>query len=160
MAIEVFRPSCNLSTIKDGRGAIFSFVPKAPIMEWTHQFIKSGRIRGNHCHPEFDEYILLVDGEGTVVEKDIESGEEKFVYMSKGICVFIPRNTYHVFLAITDCESISFLTKKWNDCDKPIIHENLGFGTGDFGDPNSDFYNKQNVDNIHAEQEKRKYCSD
>lgn len=150
MAIVIVKPSCNLSTIKDGRGAIFSFVPEAPIMEWTHQFITSDKIRGNHCHPGFDEYILLVNGQGIVVEKDIKTEEERFVHMAKGVCVFVPHNTYHVFRAITDCESVSFLTKRWNDCDTPIIHENIGFGTGDFGDPNSEFYNKQNADNLHV----------
>ena len=62
MRMKSFKPNCNLATIRDGRGAIFSFVPDAPILEFTHQFIKAGKIRGNHCHPEFDEYILLVDG--------------------------------------------------------------------------------------------------
>ena len=142
MNIKEFTPSCNLNTVKDGRGAIFSFIPNAPILEWTHQFIKSGKIRGNHSHPEFDEYILLVSGSGIEVEKDIESNNEYKIYMSKGSCVYIPRNTFHVFMAITDCESVSFLTKKWDDCDFPIIHENLGYGDGDHGDPNSPFYQK------------------
>lgn len=151
MSIQMFKPSCNLATIKDGRGAIFSFVPKSPIKEWTHQFIQASKVRGNHCHPEFDEYILLVDGAGTVVEKDMETGEERFIYMSKGSCVYIPRNTYHVFLAISDCESVSFLTEKWNECDQPIIHQNLGHGEGDFGDPNSAYHDKQNIDNGHGD---------
>ncbi|CAM8364448.1 hypothetical protein MCEMOHM34_00950 [Candidatus Methylopumilus universalis] len=134
-------PSFNLDTIKDGRGAIFSFIPQAPILEWTHQFIKSGKIRGNHCHPEFDEYILLINGNGVEIAYYEDGGEEK-IEMSKGTCIFIPRFTYHVFLAITDCESISFLTKKWDDCEKPIIHNNLGLGTGDHGDPNSPYFKK------------------
>ena len=45
-----------------------------------------------------------------------------------------------MFVAITDCESVSFLTKKWDDCEKPIIHENLGHGKGDHGDPESKYY--------------------
>ena len=141
--IEKFIPNCNLNTIKDGRGAVFSYVPDAPIVEWTHQFINKGKIRGNHCHPEFDEYILLVSGEGVEVEKNQETGEENYVYLAKGECVYIPRNIYHVFMAITDCESVSFLTKKWDDCDQPIVHENLGFGKGDHGDPDSEFYEKE-----------------
>ena len=141
--IKIIKPECNLNTVKDGRGAIYSFVPDAPILEWTHQFIKSGKIRGNHCHPEFDEYILLVSGSGIEVEVDTESRKEHKYYMSKGTCVFIPRSTYHVFMAVTDCESVSFLTKKWDDCENPIIHENLGMGEGDHGDPNSPFYKKE-----------------
>jgi mannose-6-phosphate isomerase-like protein (cupin superfamily) len=146
MGIHVVQPSCNLSTIKDGRGAIFSYVPKAPNLEFTHQFIKAGKVRGNHCHPEFDEYILLINGSGVEIEKNIETGEEKFVQMSKGTCIFVPKNTYHVFLAITECESVSFLTKPWDACDVPIIHRDLGHGSGDFGNPNSEFYHAQNKD--------------
>ena len=92
MKIKYFEKSVNLDTIKDGRGAIFSFVPEKPIYEWTHQFLKSGKIRGNHCHPEFDEYILIVSGEGVEVEKDINTGEEEKFYMSKGSCIYIPSN--------------------------------------------------------------------
>jgi dTDP-4-dehydrorhamnose 3,5-epimerase-like enzyme len=144
MKIKIIHPSCNLNTIKDGRGAIFSFVPDAPILEWTHQVIKAGKIRGNHCHPEFDEYILLVDGVGVEVEKDIESGEECVIQMSKGTCIFIPKGTYHVFLAVTDCQSVSFLTKRWDDCKRPIVHHNLEMGTGDHGDPQSAYFHEQN----------------
>ena len=150
MRIKQFKPACNLNTVKDGRGAIFSFVPKVPIVEWTHQFIKSGKVRGNHCHPEFDEYILLVSGEGMEVEKNTKTGEEEFHYMAKGECIFIPRNTYHVFLAITDCESVSFLTKRWNDCNKPIIHENLGLGEGDHGDPESNYHKERDREEKHS----------
>ena len=81
MKIKYFEGSVNLDTIQDGRGAIFSFVPESPIYEWTHQFIKSGKIRGNHCHPEFDEYIMIVSGEGVEVEKDINTGGRKILYV-------------------------------------------------------------------------------
>ena len=150
MRMKAFHPKCNLGTIKDGRGAIFSFVPEAPIQEWTFQFIKAGKIRGNHCHPEFDEYILLVDGQGAEVEKDPETGEESFIYMAKGQCIYIPRGTYHVFMAITDCQSVSFLTKRWDDCKAPIVHQNLGHGAGDFGDPSSPYHRAQSSDSKHG----------
>lgn len=140
-SITRFEPACNLDTIKDGRGAIFSYVPKQPIVEWTHQFIKAGKIRGNHCHPEFDEYILLVAGNGVEVAQNPD-GSETRIDMSKGTCIFIPKGIYHVFLAITDCESVSFLTKKWDDCDQPIVHANMGYGEGDHGDPNSPYHKK------------------
>ncbi|MDO8510315.1 MAG: cupin domain-containing protein [bacterium] len=145
--MKLFNPSCNLNTVKDGRGAIFSFVPDTPIAEWTHQFIKAGKVRGNHCHPEFDEYIMLVDGAGVEVEKDIETGAEQFIYMNKGTCIFVPRSTYHVFMAITDCQSVSFLTKRWDDCKQPIAHEDLGFGSGDHGDPKSQYFKERNKKN-------------
>ena len=144
MKIKYVNHSINLNTAKDGRGAIFSFIPNAPIKEWTHQFINKGKIRGNHCHPEFDEYILLVSGQGAIIEKGEK--EDHFLRMSKGMCVYIPKNTSHVFLATTDCESVSFLTKPWNDCENPIIHENLGHGKGDFGDPDSNHHDEQHLE--------------
>ncbi|MBI5381002.1 MAG: cupin domain-containing protein [Opitutae bacterium] len=150
MRIKSIKPACNLNTIRDGRGAIFTYVPDAPIQEFTYQFINAGKIRGNHCHPEFDEYILLVEGSGVEVEKDPETGEESYIRMSKGECIFIPRNTYHVFLAITDCQSVSFLTKRWDDCKVPILHQNLGLGEGDHGDPKNAFHHTQNVTAPHA----------
>ena len=35
MGIKVFNATSNLNTIKDGRGAIFSWVPDQKIAEWT-----------------------------------------------------------------------------------------------------------------------------
>lgn len=150
MKMKAFKPECNLNTISDGRGAIFSYVPRGQIVEWTYQVIRSGKIRGNHCHPEFDEYILLVGGQGVEIEKDIKTGREAFIYMAKGECVYIPRGTYHVFQAITDCESVSFLTKKWKDCKVPILQENLGHGKGDHGDPDSAYHSGQKKRARHA----------
>ena len=36
----------------------------------------------------------------------IEKGEKEdhFLRLSKGMCVYVPKNTSHVFLATTDCE--------------------------------------------------------
>ncbi|MBI2653362.1 cupin domain-containing protein [Candidatus Woesearchaeota archaeon] len=135
MKIKRLEPECNLATVRDGRGGIFTYYPKDPIVEFNFMFIKEHKIRGNHWHPEFDEYFLLTSGEGIMVTKD-EDEKEKFLYLSKGQCVHSPKNTKHVFYAITDCEAVVMLTKKWDDCNPPIIHENLGMGTGDHGDPN------------------------
>lgn len=148
--IKIIKPNCNLNTIRDGRGAIFSFIPNKPIAEFTYQFIKAGKLRGNHCHPEFDEYILLIEGDGVEVERDLNSDKEKFVVMTEGTCIFIPRGTYHVFVATTDCRSVSFLTKRWDGCKTPIIHQNLGLGGGDHGDPKSHYHTERNRISKHA----------
>ncbi len=29
---------------------------------------------------------------------------------------------------------------KWDDCETPIVHEDMGMGKGDHGDPNSPYY--------------------
>lgn len=133
MKIKKLKPTCDLRTIKDGRGAIFTFLPKDPLVEFNFLIINKGKIRGNHYHPEFDEYFLITQGEGVIVTKDSEKAKEEFIFMSKGDCFHIPKNTSHVFYAITDLNAIAMLTKKWDDCNSPIVHENLGMGEGDLG---------------------------
>jgi mannose-6-phosphate isomerase-like protein (cupin superfamily) len=132
--IKKIDPSCNLDTIRDGRGGIFTFYPGKPIVEFNFQFINKGKIRGNHFHPEFDEYYLFTEGNGVVVSKD-EKGKEEFLYVGTGDCVYIPQGVVHVTYAITDIKYVTFLTKKWDDCKVPIVHENMGMGTGDHSDP-------------------------
>jgi len=134
MKIKKIDPACNLDTVRDGRGGIFTFYPGTPIVEFNFQFVNKGKIRGNHYHPEFDEYYLITLGNAVVVTKS-EKGEEEFLYVGKGDCVYIPQGVPHVTYAITDFNMITLLTKKWDDCKQPIVHEDLGMGTGDHGDP-------------------------
>jgi mannose-6-phosphate isomerase-like protein (cupin superfamily) len=116
-----FEPRINLDTISDGRGAIFNWVPEHKIVEFNFMFYNKGIKRGNHYHPHFDEYMILTSGEGLSV-----SGKDKHtIYMSKGICIYVPKGVSHVFHAITDCSAVSFLTKLWDESDPPIIHEEL-----------------------------------
>ncbi len=135
MRIKKIDPSCNLDTVRDGRGGIFTFYPDNPIVEFNFQFINKGKIRGNHYHPEYDEYYLITEGNGIMVSKTGD-GKDEFLYVGKGGCLHIPQGVSHVLYAITDCTIVTFLTKKWDDCAQPIVHENLGMGTGDHGDPN------------------------
>ncbi|MDP2704168.1 MAG: cupin domain-containing protein [bacterium] len=135
MRIKKLQPECNLATVRDGRGGIFTFYPELPIVEFNFQFVNKGKIRGNHFHPEFDEYYLFTEGQAMIITKS-DDGKEEFLYVGKGDCVYIPRGVPHVTYAITNFNMVTFLTKKWNDCEVPIVHENLGMGTGDHGDPN------------------------
>lgn len=128
MRLKKLQSECNLETVRDGRGGIFTFYPDTPIVEWNFQFVNKGKVRGNHYHPEFDEYYLFTEGEAVMVTKD-ENGKEEFLYVAKGDCVYIPSGVPHVTYAITDFNMVTFLTKKWNDCETPIIHEDLGMGT-------------------------------
>ena len=126
--IETLKPNCNLDTVKDGRGGIFTFYPEDPIVEMNFNIVKTGKIRGNHHHPEFDEYYILTSGEGVLIYKD-EDDKDEFIFMSRGTCTRTPKGVSHVFFAISECTLVVCLTKKWDDCDVPIVHENLGMGT-------------------------------
>jgi len=103
----------------DARGAIYSYVPKSAIVEFVYIDTKQGTIRGQHYHEEFEEYIMLVSGEGLYIEP-LEDGTNRKIVMAPGQAIYIPINTPHTFIPLTDCKSISMLTKKWDDCTKPI----------------------------------------
>tara|TARA_Y100000296_G_scaffold75384_1_gene95015 strand:+ start:621 stop:1016 length:396 start_codon:yes stop_codon:yes gene_type:complete len=124
MEVELLKPDCNLDTVKDGRGGIFTWIPDEPIVEWNLNIIKEGRVRGHHYHPEFVEYFLVVEGSGVHISIDSE-GNEKFFHLSVGQCLKIPKNIPHVFHAIKDTTAIALLTKKWDKSSPPIIHVNV-----------------------------------
>lgn len=121
MTVTRLEPTCNLDTVRDGRGGIFTFFPDEPIVEFNLNIVKAGKVRGHHYHPEFDEYYLVSDGEGVIIWND-ESDREQFLYLSRGHCIRTTRGTAHVFHAITDCTLVVMLTKRWDDCDVPVVH--------------------------------------
>jgi len=123
--IEILQSTCNISTIQDGRGAIFTWLPSEPIVEFNMLYFLPNKIRGNHFHPEFTEYFLIVDGSVVMVTKDPKTGEEVNMLASKGVCFKTPPNTAHAVHAITESTCISLLTKPWDQCEKPIIYEDI-----------------------------------
>lgn len=121
MKIEVLRPSCNLETVRDGRGGIFTWLPKDPLVEFNMLYFQPGKTRGHHFHPEFNEYFLVVDGSGVMVTKDSPDSPEEQIHMSRGSCVRTPMGTSHAFFAITAVTAIAMLSKRWDDCKPPIV---------------------------------------
>jgi len=119
-----FNPSCNLQTIRDGRGGIFTWIPPEPILEWNMLIFHPNKIRGNHYHLEFVEYFMVVQGYGVMVSRDKE-GKEVFFHLSKGQCLRVPIGIPHAFYAIEYTTAMAFLTKKWDDCNPPIIFEHV-----------------------------------
>jgi len=123
--IEILTPNCNISTIKDGRGGIFTWVPDEAILEFNMVYFSPGKVRGNHFHPEFNEYFLIVDGSVIMVTKDPKNDSEITMLASKGTCFRTPKGVSHAVHALTDATCISLLTKPWGKCKDPIIHEDL-----------------------------------
>ena len=123
---EILYPSCNLMTVSDGRGGIFTWIPQEPLVEFNMLYFQPGKTRGNHYHPEFVEYFLVVEGSGVMVSKDHEMpGGERIIHMSKGMCVRTPKGVTHAFYAITPVTAIAMLSKKWDDCKPPIVRQDL-----------------------------------
>ena len=123
--IEILNSSCNLLTIKDGRGGIFTWIPEVPILEFNLLYFHPNKIRGNHYHPEFIEYFLVVDGSVLMVTKDTKNGQELSMLASKGVCFKIPPNTPHAVHAITSATCISLLNKEWDKCNTAIVQEDV-----------------------------------
>ncbi len=118
---KILLPTCNIDTLVDGRGAIFTWVPEDDIKEFNILYFNPGIKRGNHYHPEFTEYFLVVQGEGAMVYKDQQGKLNQVVHMSKGTCVRTPPGVAHAFKAITNVTAIALLSKPWDDCKTPIV---------------------------------------
>jgi len=122
--IEILQASCNIATVQDGRGAIFTWLPDIPIVEFNMLYFHPNKIRGNHYHPEFTEYFLVVEGTVVMVTKD-EHGNEVNMHASRGTCFKTPPNTPHAVHAITQSICIACLTKPWETCYQPIVYEKV-----------------------------------
>ena len=124
--IEVLQSSCNISTVQDGRGGIFTWMLDDKIVEMNFIYYSTNKVRGNHFHPEFTEYWMLVEGAGIKVTKDPKNPKKQLIrHMSEGTMIRVPKNTTHAFHAIKPSKAMSFLTKHWDSCRNPIIHEDL-----------------------------------
>jgi mannose-6-phosphate isomerase-like protein (cupin superfamily) len=123
--LEVLSPDCNLKTLEDGRGAIFSWVPDDAIREFTLLYFHPNKIRGNHYHPEFIEYFLVLEGKLLLSTVDQVSGNQLTHLVGPGFCFKTPIGVPHAIQAITESTCISLITKPWDLCDTPIIHNSL-----------------------------------
>ena len=127
MGVTIIQPTCNLETVKDGRGGIFTWIPDEPILEYNMLYFSPGASRGYHYHPEFVEYLLCVDGVGVLVAKETEhlneegSAHETLIHLSRGVSTRTEIGTYHTVYAITNLTIIAMLTKPWDECDPPIV---------------------------------------
>lgn len=119
--VKILQPSCNINTLLDRRGGIFTWIPEDDIKEFNMLYFTTAATRGNHYHPEFVEYFLVVEGSGAMIYKDYSGAPDLIVHMSKGSCVRTPKTVAHAFEAITPVTTMAFLTKPWDECDVPIV---------------------------------------
>jgi mannose-6-phosphate isomerase-like protein (cupin superfamily) len=114
--IKLLKPDINLDTLKDGRGGIFTYYPeKDTIKEWSYIVTFKGEQRGHHYHEEFDEYILLIEGHGCYFDD-----QGNAILIGSGDCIYLPQKTKHTFMPLSDCKMVAMLTKRWDQCEKPI----------------------------------------
>ena len=121
----LFKPTCNIETVLDGRGGILTWVPKEPIKEFNMLYFTPGAARGDHYHPEFTEYFLVVEGSGIMVYQEHGTQNKEVINMSRGDCVYSKPGISHAFHAITNVVSVAMLTKPWDDCNPPIVRDEV-----------------------------------
>lgn len=121
--IRLLRPSCNLETIKDGRGLILTYLPDEPIAEFNIVKFRAGAARGMHYHPHFIEYSLAIKGQGMFVYRENmnDPSSEKSLVLSPGYCVRIPKEIVHTIYAITELDVVASLSQRWDISDPPIV---------------------------------------
>ena len=123
--IEILEPSCNPSTVKDGRGGIFTWIPDHDIKEFNLVIIKPNKVRGNHFHPEFVEYFLIIEGQLLLTTEDKNTKGICNLLVGSGMCFRTPIGVSHSFHAMTTSKCISMLTKPWDQCENPIITSDI-----------------------------------
>jgi mannose-6-phosphate isomerase-like protein (cupin superfamily) len=111
-----------VQTVLDGRGGIMTWLPAEPIAEFNLVHFRAGVARGNHYHPEFAEYLLVVRGEGVVVWRSSpEATGQHVVHMGAGLCARCPIGLVHAFHAIRETTCMAMITKPWDQCDVPYV---------------------------------------
>ena len=123
--IEFLRPMIEPSTLADGRGGIFSWIPEDEIREFSMLYFFPGKVRGNHYHPEFVEYFLVVEGEIVLTTVDALTNQQLRTLCGKGSCFRTPPSISHSVQAITNATCVSLITKPWNSVKNPIIFSDL-----------------------------------
>lgn len=113
------RPSCNTSTVVDGRGGIFTYLLPLPVVEANMVFLKAGKLRGEHFHKEFHEFFLVIAGKGLYETWDA-AGNKTQRLLTGGELLHVSPGTPHVLHAIEDMTCVALLTKRWDDCAEPI----------------------------------------
>ena len=94
MTVKILYPKCNLETVRDGRGGIFTWLPEEPLLEFNMLYFNAGKVRGFHYHPHFVEYLLVVDGSGTLVYREDPNDKKRKIYTFNKGNVYPNRQKY------------------------------------------------------------------
>jgi mannose-6-phosphate isomerase-like protein (cupin superfamily) len=121
--VKILRPASNLDTIRDGRGAILTWLPEDMIVEFNIVHFRPSCVRGMHYHEHFVEYSLCVLGHGMFVyrlNRD-DPSSERSLNISKGFCVRIPKGVVHTIYSIDELTMVAMLSHQWDKSDPPIV---------------------------------------
>lgn len=123
--VEILRGTANPATILDGRGAIYTWIPDDEIREFNLLYFNAGKSRGNHYHPEFTEYFIVLKGVVALFTLDPVSRETLNMICSEGTVFKSAPGVPHAIHAISDSQCMSLITKPWDECNIPVVYEEL-----------------------------------
>lgn len=109
----------------DERGAISTFLPHEALVEYNLVTIRAGHLRGMHWHPHFIEYLLFTAGRGHMRWRDKDSGHVHDLVVYPGFSTRAVPGIVHAVEADTDLTFVAMLTRRWDDCDPPIVKESV-----------------------------------
>jgi mannose-6-phosphate isomerase-like protein (cupin superfamily) len=121
----ILRGEAANSTLLDGRGAIFTWVPKEDIKEFNLVIFEPGKVRGNHFHPEFTEFFMVVEGQVAVFTEEKVTRKSINTLAGPGFVFKAEPFAPHAIRSITAAKCISMITKPWAECETPIVYEPL-----------------------------------
>ena len=107
----------------DERGTIATFLPHEAVVEYNLVTTYAGQVRGLHWHPHFIEYLLFVSGSGRLRWRDREGGPVHEEVVGPGFSSRAVPGIVHAVEADTDLTFVAMLTRRWDDCDPPIVRE-------------------------------------
>ena len=81
----------------DIRGTISTYIPNSPIVEWNLIYSKEKTVRGNHYHPEYDEYMIIVSGLATFTEYN-DIGITTIILLPVLFCIYQHIRPIHLLL--------------------------------------------------------------
>lgn len=111
--------------VADERGIIRTFLPHEALVEYNLVTINAGYHRGMHWHPHFIEYLLFVSGRGIMRWRDKDSGQVHELAIYPGLSTRAVPGIIHAINADTDLTFMALLTRRWDDCDPPIVKEQV-----------------------------------
>lgn len=120
--LQILRGVADLSTLLDDRGGIFTWIPNEEIKEFNLVLFEQGKLRGNHFHPEFTEYFLVVEGVVAIFTEDLDSKKTINTIGSSGFLFKALPGVPHAIKAITPAKCISLITKEWDRCKIPLVY--------------------------------------
>jgi len=124
----------KLKVFSDERGDFFEFLRRehVDLSDFGQIYMTTaypGKVKGNHYHRRKVEWFCVIRGEGKLVLKDKNTGEQKIINMNEGskIVVKIPANILHAIKNVGQdtLYLLAYISEPYNEVDPDTYKEEL-----------------------------------